>query len=104
MNFIRNKFEFLVTQVKSKIDFLMISETRLKSFSKESFSIEGFTTPYSLDHDSKCEEIMVYVRDDILSNFFAFELLKINPSKTFLLSLTCKIPTTAFPTTLIFLK
>ena len=44
----------------------MISETRLKSFSKESFPIEGFTTPYSLDHDSKCEEIMVYVRDDIL--------------------------------------
>ena len=54
INSIRNKFQFLATQVKSKIDILMISETKIdKSFSKANFLMEGLSTPYSLDRDSK---------------------------------------------------
>ena len=51
---IMNKFEFLATQVKGKIDALMISETKIdESFPKGNFLIEGFSTPYRLDRDSK---------------------------------------------------
>ena len=54
INSIRNKFEFLATQVKGKIDVLMISETKIdESFPKGYFLIEGFSTPYRLDRDSK---------------------------------------------------
>ena len=54
INPIRNKFEFLATQVKSKIDVLMLSETKIdESFSKGNFLIEGFSTPNRLDRDSK---------------------------------------------------
>ena len=54
INSIRNKFEFLATQVKGKIDVLMISETKIdETFPKGNFLIEGFSTPYRLDRDSK---------------------------------------------------
>ena len=49
-----NKFEFLATQVKGKIDILIISETKIdESFPNGNFIIEGFSTPYRLDRDSK---------------------------------------------------
>ena len=84
-----NKCEFLATQVKDKIDVLMISETKIdESVPKGKFLIEGFSTPYRLDRDSKSGGIMLYVRADIPSNLLAF---KDKPSKAFLLSLTCKI-------------
>ena len=74
INSIRNKFEFLATQVKGKIDVLMISETKIdESFPKGNFLIEGFSTPYRLDRDSKGGGIMLYVRADIPSNLLAFE-------------------------------
>ena len=45
-NFIRNKFEYLATQVKSKIDILMILETKIdERFPKEHFLVEGYSTP-----------------------------------------------------------
>ena len=73
INSIRNKFEFLATQVKGKIDVLMISETKIdESFPKGNFLIEGFSTPYRLDRDSKGGGIMLYVRADIPSNLFIF--------------------------------
>ena len=54
INSIRNKFEFLATQGKGKIDILMILETKIdKVFSKGNFLIEGFSTPYRLDRNSK---------------------------------------------------
>ena len=61
-------------QVIGKIDILMISETKIdESFPKRNFLIEGFSTPYRLDSDSKGGEIMLYVRADIPSNILAFE-------------------------------
>ena len=45
INSIRNKFEFLATQVKDKIDIL-ISETKIdESFPNGNFIIEGFSNP-----------------------------------------------------------
>ena len=62
--------EFLATQVKVKIDILMILETKIdKSIER----IERFSTPSGLDLDSKSGEIMLYGREDIPSNLIAFE-------------------------------
>ena len=89
INSIREKIRFLTTQVKGKIDILMISGTKIdERFPKRNFLIEGFSTPYRLDRDSTGGGIMLYVRADIPSNLLAF---KDKPSKAFLLSLTCKI-------------
>ena len=62
--------EFLATQVKVKIDILMILETKIdKSIER----VERFSTPSGLDLDSKSGEIMLYGREDIPSNLIAFE-------------------------------
>ena len=67
-----NKFEFLADQVKVKIDVLMISETKIdESFPQGNFLIDGFSSPYRLDRDSKGGGIMLYIREDIPSNFVA---------------------------------
>ena len=59
INPIRNKFEFLATQVEGKIDILMISETKIdESFPTGNLLIEGF---------------MLYIRQDIPSNLLVFE-------------------------------
>ena len=74
INSFRKKFEFLAPQVKGKIDILMISETKIdESLPNGNFIIEGFSTPYRLDRDSKGGGIILYVREDIPSNLIAFE-------------------------------
>ena len=77
INSIRNKFEFLSTQVKGNIDVLMVSETKIdNSFPVGNFVIDGFSTPYRLDRDSNGGLIMMYVREDILSNLLATDKKK----------------------------
>ena len=50
----------------------MISETKIdESFPRGNFLIDGFSSPYRLDRDSKGVGIMLYVREDIPSNFLA---------------------------------
>ena len=52
----------------------MISKTKIdESFPEKKFLIQGFSTPYRLDRDSKIGEIMLYVRADIPSNLLAFQ-------------------------------
>ena len=47
INSLRNKFDFLVTQVKGYIDILMISETKLdESFPIGQFLIDGYSVPF----------------------------------------------------------
>ena len=54
LNSIRNKFEFLATQVKDKIDISMTSESKIdESFPKGNSLMEGFSIPYRLDRYSK---------------------------------------------------
>ena len=50
INSLRNKFDFLVTQVKGYIDILMISETKLdESFPIGQFLIDGYSVPFRFD-------------------------------------------------------
>ena len=50
----------------------MISETKIdESFPQGNFLIDGFSFPYRLDRDSKGGGIMLYIREDIPSNFVA---------------------------------
>ena len=72
INSIKNKFEFLSTHVKSNIDVLMVSETKINNgFPVDNFVIDGFSTPYRLDRDSNGGGIVLYVREDIPSNLLA---------------------------------
>ena len=57
-NSIRNKFEFLSTQVKSNRDVLMFSEKMDNSFPVGNFVIDMFSTPYRLDRDGNGGGIM----------------------------------------------
>ena len=69
INSIRNRFEFLATQVKGSVDVLMVSETKTDdSFLVRNFIIEGFSTLYRLDRDSNGGDIVLYLREDIPSN------------------------------------
>ena len=67
INSLRNKFEFLVDQIKGKVDLLMVSETKLdESFPQGQFKISGFSRPFRLDRNSiVIGRIMLFVREDI---------------------------------------
>ena len=67
INSLRNKFEFLVDQIKGKVDLLMVSETKLdESFPQGQFKISGFSRPFRLDRNSiVIRRIMLFVREDI---------------------------------------
>ena len=82
VNSIRNKFEFLAEQIKGKIDILMISETKIdERFPQGNFLIDGFSSPYRLDRDSKGGGIMFYVRE-VYSQTFLRQIR--NPLKVFM--------------------
>ena len=68
INFIRNKFEPLVSFTSKNLDILMISETKIDDiFPDSQFLIEGFSVPYRLDHTAKGGGILLYISEDIPS-------------------------------------
>ena len=70
---LRNKFELLVDQVKGNIDVL-ISKTKIDdSFPFGNFLIHGFSKPCRLDRDLLGGGILLYVREDILTNLIEVE-------------------------------
>ena len=72
INSLRNKFDFLVTQVKGYIDILMISETKLdESFPIGPFLIDGYSVPFRLNRNENGGGILLYVRDDIPSKLLS---------------------------------
>ena len=72
INSLRNKFDFLVTQVKGYIDILMISETKLdESFPIGQFLIDGYSVPFRFDRNKNGGGILLYVRDDIPSKILS---------------------------------
>ena len=72
VNSLRNKFDFLVTQVKGYIDILMIPETKLdESFPIGQFLIDGYSVPFRLDRNENGGGILLYVRDDIPSKLLS---------------------------------
>ena len=67
-NSLTNKFEILNETITSKVDILLISETKLdSSFPLNQFHINGFTTPYRLDRNQNVGGIMLYIREEIPS-------------------------------------
>ena len=74
INSIRNKFELLNEQLKGNIDVLMISKPKVEdSFPIRNFLIDGFSTPYRSDRDSKEGGIMLFVKEDMPCNLLAIE-------------------------------
>ena len=72
INSLRNKFDFLATQVKGYIDILMISETKLdESFPIGQFLTDGYSVPFRLDSNENGGGILLYVRDDIPSKLLS---------------------------------
>ena len=52
INSLRNKFDYLVEQIKAIIHVLIISETKLdESFPVGQFRIPGYASPFRLDCD-----------------------------------------------------
>ena len=73
INSLRNKFDFLVTQVKGSIDILMILETKLdESFPIGQFLMDGYRDPFRLDRNENGGGILLYVREDIPSKLLSF--------------------------------
>ena len=74
INSLRYKFDSLVEILRSNVDILLISETKIdSSFPTAQFKIEGYTT-YRLDRNSNGVGILLYVREDIPSTFLNTEL------------------------------
>ena len=64
-----NKFQLFSAQIKGNIDVLMISETKVNDgFNFRNVLINGFSTPYRSDCDSKGGGIILFVGEDIQSN------------------------------------
>ena len=68
INSIWNKFDGLKFVIDNKIDIYLISETKLDdTYPTAQFLIEGFSTPYRHDRNSKCGGLFLYIRKDITS-------------------------------------
>ena len=68
INSIRNKFQFLASQVINNVDVLLVSETKLDdSFPTAQFLLDGFSKPYRLDRCSNGGGLLLYIKDDISS-------------------------------------
>ena len=69
INSLRNKLEFLNEQIQDDIDILMISETKIDGrFSIGQF-LNGCSTPFRLDSNAHGGGVLLYVWEDIPSNF-----------------------------------
>ena len=68
INFLRNKSELLFEQVKGMVDSLIYSEPKLdKFFLAGQFKIPGYVSSFWLDRNQFDEGILVFIREDILS-------------------------------------
>ena len=74
INSLRSKFHLLTEQVKTNVDVLVISKTKLESsFPEGQFKIPAFSTPFPRDRDQFGGYIMVFVREDILSKLLSLK-------------------------------
>ena len=66
INSIRNKIDALKTIISGKMDILVVTETKLDdTFPINQFLIDGFSTPFRLNRDSRGGGVMIYIREDI---------------------------------------
>ena len=65
INSIRNKFDFLSSEISPSLDLLLVSETKLDdSFPTAQFLMSGFCKPYRLDRCSNGGGLPLYIRAD----------------------------------------
>ena len=70
INSIRNKFQFLMSQIINNVAALLVSETKLyDSFPTAQFLLDRFSKPYRLDRCSNGSGILLYIKDDISSRW-----------------------------------
>ena len=68
INSISGKFDQLNELFQSKLDVLVITETKIDStFPIGQFAIKGFSQPYRLDRNRNGGGILFYIREDIPS-------------------------------------
>ena len=61
INFIRNKLQFLASQIINNVGDLLVSETKLHdSFPTAQFLLDGFSKPYRLDRCTNVGGILLY--------------------------------------------
>ena len=66
INHLENKFEPLVPLVQGKVDIFFCSETKIgSSYPNVQCLIDGYTSPFRMDQDTRGGGILLYVRDDI---------------------------------------
>ena len=64
----------LLEQIEGNIDVLLVSETKIDdSFPIRNFLMDGFRTLYRLDRNSNSGGLMLFFREDILSNLVEAE-------------------------------
>ena len=84
INSIRNKSEFLASQIINNVDVLLVSETKLDdNFPTAQFLLDGFSKPYRLDRCSTGGGIILYVKDDISSRLLTDHRLPDNIERLF---------------------
>ena len=67
INSLRNKYEYLKTQIKGNIDILVITESTLgESFPTQQFAIDGYSLAYRFDRNINGGGVVIYIREDIL--------------------------------------
>ena len=65
---IRNKFDFLCSEISPSMELLLVLETKLDdSFPTALFLMSGFCKPYKLDRSSNGGGLLLYIREDIPS-------------------------------------
>lgn len=74
INLIRNKFEIIKNCIKCNVDILLTSETELdESFHIGQFQIDGFSSPYRRNRARNGGSILLYFKEDILSELVWFK-------------------------------
>ena len=85
---VKNNIDLLAEQGASNIDVFMIPGTKIdESFPVGNVLLPGFSVPYRFNRDSNGGGILLYVREDITSNFLTLEKI---PGMLFRLRFTQK--------------
>ena len=80
INSIRNKFQFLASQVISNVDVLLVSETKLDDyFPAAQFLLNGLSKSCRLDRCSNGGRLLLYIKDDISSRLLTDERKSTKP-------------------------
>ena len=68
INSIRNKFDFLCSEISPSLDLLLVSDTKSDdSFPTVQFLMSGFCKPYRLARCLNGGGLILYIREDIKS-------------------------------------